>query len=75
MNRLLVGMATGALLWCSSAGVAAAQNVATPALQKVDVEERLGAPIPLDIPLVDEVGHQVMLRDFFPRKRMRPVSE
>lgn len=46
------------------AAPAAAQDVVPTALQNVDVEERLGNLVPLDVPFKDENGREVRLRDY-----------
>ena len=70
-RTLLVGVmaiAAGALL--STAGIAhAADETVPPELRGIEIEERLGKMVPLDIPLTDQNGAQVMLKDYFQPKR------
>ncbi len=49
-------------------GLAATAQI--PILREVGVDQRLGEPVPLDIPFVDETGRDVRLGDYFGR---RPV--
>ncbi len=57
-------------LWLS-AGVVSAQVVKEhdPALDGIDVDEKLGAMLPLDVPLVDETGKVVTLQNYFHDER------
>ena len=45
--------------------LAAAPAAAIPAVQAIDIEEHLGAPLPLDLPFVDQDRRPVRLRDYF----------
>jgi protein SCO1/2 len=69
-------VAAGVLLWASTAGaqpgrprsvpppgIAATQQI--PMLREVGVDQRLGEPVPLDTPFVDETGREVRLGDYF----------
>jgi protein SCO1 len=65
-------MRIATLLVC--AGIASAQIYGPPQtqvyapsrlLQKVGINQKMGAQIPLDLPLTDEAGHEVELRQYF----------
>ena len=75
-RKLLVGVfavaasVAGALaLPGLSAPAYAATEPVPPELRGIEIEERLGKTVPLDIPLVDHTGAKVMLRDYFQAKR------
>lgn len=75
-RRLLVGVfavaasVAGALVLPGlSAPAYAATEPVPPELRGIEIEERLGKPVPLDIPLVDHTGAKVMLKDYFQAKR------
>jgi protein SCO1/2 len=61
--RTLAAIVTGGA--CLHAGSAVAQTVAPPAVQAIDITERLGAPITLDVPFTDDVGRKMTLREAF----------
>lgn len=78
MNRALIHPAFRFIACCALAlwfvaGVVSAQLVKEhdPALEGIDVEEKLGTMLPLDVPLVDETGKAVTFRDYV--KPGRPV--
>jgi protein SCO1 len=51
-------------------GMAHAQRVGKPdAFKGIDIQERLGDLVPLDLPFVDETGRPVVLRDYFDGRR------
>jgi len=58
-------MKAALLGWVSILGVARAQTALPPAAQSVDIDERLGAPVPRDLTFTDQAGRRVRLGSYF----------
>lgn len=71
-RMLLVGVLAVAGAWAlgSLDGAAhAATEPVPPELRGIEIEQRLGNTVPLDLPMTDHTGARVMLRDYFKPKR------
>jgi len=76
-SSLFAALLVGALLCCARSTLAQAPAEAASApraeqlpkrLEGVDVDEKLGAPLPLTLSFKDSLGHDVMLADYFDGK-------
>lgn len=64
------GLAVVAAVLLCCAPATAQYNPGTPKeLENIGITEQLGAQLPLDLPFVNEQGHEVRLGDFFNRRR------
>jgi len=66
--RTLGATAVAAMAFGSSAPGARAGEDRPPALREVDIDQRLGEPLPLDLVFRDEEGRQVRLGEYFGKK-------
>jgi protein SCO1/2 len=68
-RTLVAGVLALAVAVCSHGGRARAEQSVPPQLRGIEIEERLGAQVPLDTQLVDHNGSKVMLKDYFAARR------
>lgn len=72
MNLLVRALFVSLLVLCAGAvRPACADETVPPELKGIEIEERLGAQVPLDTPFLDQYGQRMQLKDAF--KAGRPV--